>query len=74
VPEKKKSMLTGNTNICVQRGVAIETQAGKDIADKAGRGRLSKKEVMSWLGTSEYFTLAAVCFQSKDFMNITADQ
>lgn len=43
-------------------------------ADKAGRGRLSQKEVMSWLGTSEKFTLAAVRFQSKDFMNVTADQ
>jgi len=31
---KKKCMLTGNTNICVQRGVAIETQAGKDIIRK----------------------------------------
>lgn len=45
MPEvEKKCMLTGNTNICVQRVVAIETQAGKGIIRKCRQSQQRKTE------------------------------
>lgn len=59
----------------MQRGVAIETQAGKDIMrkcrDKAGTGRFSQKEVMSWFGTSVKFTLAVIEYYSRSVTGTT---
>lgn len=37
-------MLTGNTNICLQKGVAIETQAGKGIIRKCRQSQQRKTE------------------------------
>lgn len=59
------------TYVCVQRGVAIETQAGKDIEEvQAKLVEEDSARKRSWVG----WATLAVRFQRKDCMNITVDQ